>query len=81
MQDIFYGFLVILMIIFYIIIISTDSIENDESKLKAYSGYIITDKEEFPLFNCTTLRKDSLSYSFFSEDIIFDNLNIGDTIK
>ena len=81
MQNFFYSILTALLIVYVITLFSIDSIHN-MNKLKPYNNYIVTDKNKSFLFhNLVTLRKDTLSYTFSSEDIVFDSLKVGDTIK
>jgi len=82
MKDLFYGLLSFLIIIYLVAIMSLDNIKADMNKLRPYSGYIVTDKTDGFFFNqIITLRKDSLSYNFLCDDIIFEKLEVGDTLK
>lgn len=82
MQSFFFGIVSVLIIIWIFKIFDTDNIKANLNKLDAYKGYIVTDQvNDFFLPNYTTIRKDSLKYSFKSDDIIFNNFEIGDTIK
>ena len=82
MTNFFFGLMSILSVLYLIIILSTDNISNNKYKLKPYNGYIVTNKDDgFLVHNVATIRNDSTSHVFISEDIIFDSLKLGDTIK
>lgn len=63
-------------------------IRNDINKLKKYNGWIVTDKIEDKFLmrepfvrNHIILRNDSTDvFGFFCDDIVFEQLSIGDTI-
>jgi len=82
MTDFFFSVMSVLLVLYLILVLSTDNIANDIHKLHKYNGYVVTNKTDgFFLSNYTTLRKDTLSYEFRSEDIVFDSLKVGDTIN
>lgn len=82
MQDFFYSILIAILVVVALYVFTTDDIKNDGSKLDEYSGYVVTNKSQsFFLDNIITLRKDSLHYRFTSEDIIFEQFSVGDTLK
>jgi hypothetical protein len=72
----------VLLVIFFVYSFSIDDIQNDMTKLDNYSGYVVTDmKDDYLIGNLITLRKDSLHYKFTSDDIIFEQFSVGDTLK
>ena len=82
MKNVFYFLASFVILSWLLITMSTDYIGADLVKLKKYSGYIVTSKENNLLFsNYMIIRKNDLSYKFTCDDIIFTKYEVGDTIK
>ena len=89
MTDAFYFFATILLFVLFLLAVSTESFNSDFGKLEQYDGYVVVDKDKnisFLMENFVLIQKqipveaDSNRVMFTCDDIMFQTLQVGDTL-